>query len=68
MVSRFEKLGDRHDGIDDRPGSLDALLELSRGRKGKACRTRRGRISGSRPASRREDLLERERGRASSWS
>lgn len=29
MPGRFEKVGDRHAGIDDHPGSLDALLELS---------------------------------------
>jgi bifunctional non-homologous end joining protein LigD len=29
MPERFADLGDRHEGIDARPGSLDALLELS---------------------------------------
>jgi bifunctional non-homologous end joining protein LigD len=29
MPARFEQLGDRHEGIDATPGSLDALLELS---------------------------------------
>jgi bifunctional non-homologous end joining protein LigD len=29
MPARFAKLGDRHAGIDDAAGSLDALLELS---------------------------------------
>ena len=29
MPARFAKVGDRHAGIDDRPGSLEALLELS---------------------------------------
>src|SRR3954447_18921718 len=29
MPSRFAQLGDRHAGIDDRPCSLDALIELS---------------------------------------
>jgi DNA ligase D-like protein (predicted polymerase) len=29
MPERFAKIGDRHHGIDDRPGSLDAVLELS---------------------------------------
>jgi DNA ligase D-like protein (predicted polymerase) len=29
MPARFAKLGDRHAGIDRRPGSLDGLLELS---------------------------------------
>lgn len=29
MPARFEKLGDRHAGIDAGPGSLEALLELS---------------------------------------
>jgi bifunctional non-homologous end joining protein LigD len=29
MLSRFAKLGDRHQGIDASPGSLDSLLELS---------------------------------------
>jgi len=29
MPSRFEKLGDRHAGIDDAPCTLDRLLELS---------------------------------------
>jgi bifunctional non-homologous end joining protein LigD len=29
MPARFERHGDRHAGIDDQPGSLDALLELS---------------------------------------
>jgi DNA ligase D-like protein (predicted polymerase) len=28
MPRRFQRLGDRHAGIDERPGSLDALLEL----------------------------------------
>jgi hypothetical protein len=28
MPGRFKKLGDVHQGIDDRPGSLEALLEL----------------------------------------
>ena len=28
MPGRFKKLGDVHKGIDDRPGSLEALLEL----------------------------------------
>ena len=28
MPSRFEKLGDAHAGIDDKPGSLEALLAL----------------------------------------
>jgi bifunctional non-homologous end joining protein LigD len=28
MPARFRKLGDVHKGIDDRPGSLEALLEL----------------------------------------
>jgi DNA ligase D len=28
MPARFKKLGDRHAGIDDHPGSLDQLLEL----------------------------------------
>jgi DNA ligase D-like protein (predicted polymerase) len=28
MPARFKKLGDRHAGIDEAPGSLDALLEL----------------------------------------
>ncbi len=28
MPGRFQKLGDVHKGIDDRPGSLEALLEL----------------------------------------
>ncbi len=31
MPARFAELGDRHAGIDDRPGSLDPLLELSAG-------------------------------------
>ena len=30
MPARFAELGDRHAGIDGAPGSLDALLELSR--------------------------------------
>jgi len=30
MPGRFAKLGDRHEGIDEAVGSLDALLELSR--------------------------------------
>jgi hypothetical protein len=29
MPDRFRQVGDRHAGIDDHPGSLDALLELS---------------------------------------
>ena len=29
MPERFAKIGDRHAGIDDRPGSLEKLLELS---------------------------------------
>jgi bifunctional non-homologous end joining protein LigD len=29
MPARFAAVGDRHDGIDERPCSLDALLELS---------------------------------------
>jgi bifunctional non-homologous end joining protein LigD len=29
MPARFATLGDRHEGIDRQPGSLDALLELS---------------------------------------
>jgi DNA ligase D-like protein (predicted polymerase) len=29
MPGRFAELGDRHEGIDDDPGSLEALLELS---------------------------------------
>ncbi|HEX6463892.1 MAG TPA: non-homologous end-joining DNA ligase [Vicinamibacterales bacterium] len=29
MPARFARVGDRHAGIDDRPASLDALLELS---------------------------------------
>src|SRR5437773_3361433 len=29
MPARFAEIGDRHAGIDDHPGSLDALLELS---------------------------------------
>ncbi len=29
MPARFARIGDRHAGIDDRAGSLDALLELS---------------------------------------
>jgi DNA ligase D-like protein (predicted polymerase) len=29
MPARFERVGDRHAGIDDHPGSLDMLLELS---------------------------------------
>jgi DNA ligase D-like protein (predicted polymerase) len=29
MPARFAEFGDRHRGIDDEPGSLDALLELS---------------------------------------
>jgi DNA ligase D-like protein (predicted polymerase) len=29
MPRRFTELGDRHEGIDDDPGSLEALLELS---------------------------------------
>jgi len=29
MPARFAAVGDRHAGIDDRPGSLEALLELS---------------------------------------
>jgi DNA ligase D-like protein (predicted polymerase) len=29
MPARFADVGDRHDGIDDRPASLDGLLELS---------------------------------------
>ena len=28
MPARFSKLGDRHQGIDDKPGSLESLLEL----------------------------------------
>ncbi|HEY6821651.1 MAG TPA: non-homologous end-joining DNA ligase [Burkholderiales bacterium] len=30
MLKRYRRIGDRHDGIDASPGSLDALLELSR--------------------------------------
>jgi DNA ligase D-like protein (predicted polymerase) len=30
MPGRYAHLGDRHDGIDDHAGSLDALLELSK--------------------------------------
>jgi hypothetical protein len=29
MPARFAKVGDRHAGIDESPGSLEALLELS---------------------------------------
>jgi hypothetical protein len=29
MPARFKEIGDRHASIDDKPGSLDALLELS---------------------------------------
>jgi len=29
MPERFARIGDRHAGIDDHPGSLDSLLELS---------------------------------------
>jgi DNA ligase D-like protein (predicted polymerase) len=29
MPARFKKQGDLHEGIDDRPGTLDSLLELS---------------------------------------
>jgi bifunctional non-homologous end joining protein LigD len=29
MPARFASVGDRHEGIDDNPGTLDALLELS---------------------------------------
>jgi hypothetical protein len=29
MPARFARLGDRHEGIDRQPGSLEALLELS---------------------------------------
>ena len=29
MPARFARIGDRHAGIDDQPGSLDSLLELS---------------------------------------
>jgi hypothetical protein len=29
MPARFARVGDRHAGIDDHPGSLEALLELS---------------------------------------
>ncbi len=29
MPERFARIGDRHAGIDDQPGSLDSLLELS---------------------------------------
>jgi DNA ligase D-like protein (predicted polymerase) len=29
MPARYKKVGDRHEGIDDAAGSLDALLELS---------------------------------------
>jgi DNA ligase D-like protein (predicted polymerase) len=29
VPGRFAKVGDRHAGIDDRPGSIEALLELS---------------------------------------
>src|SRR5690606_17583028 len=29
MPARFAEMGDRHAGIDDHPGSLDALLELA---------------------------------------
>lgn len=29
MPDRFAETGDRHEGIDDAPGSIDALLELS---------------------------------------
>ena len=29
MPARFARIGDRHAGIDDRPGSLEPLLELS---------------------------------------
>src|SRR5438034_3147003 len=29
MPTRFAKLGDRHEGIDEAPGSLESLLELS---------------------------------------
>ncbi len=34
MPRRFAQVGDRHAGIDDAPGSLDALLELSRRHEG----------------------------------
>jgi bifunctional non-homologous end joining protein LigD len=34
MPKRFASLGDRHAGIDDRPCSLDALLELSARQEG----------------------------------
>jgi len=30
MLKRYRRIGDRHDGIDASPGSLDTLLELSR--------------------------------------
>ena len=30
MLARYRRIGDRHEGIDASPGSLDALLELSR--------------------------------------
>jgi bifunctional non-homologous end joining protein LigD len=29
MQTRFKEVGDRHQGIDDKPGSLDGLLELA---------------------------------------
>ena len=29
MPARFAVIGDRHAGIDDNPGSLDPILELS---------------------------------------
>jgi bifunctional non-homologous end joining protein LigD len=29
MPGRFRKIGDRHEGIDENPGSIEALLELS---------------------------------------
>jgi DNA ligase D-like protein (predicted polymerase) len=29
MPARFEAIGDRHEGIDDHPGTLDTLLEVS---------------------------------------
>ena len=34
MPARFAAIGDRHAGIDEAPCSLDALLELSAGRRG----------------------------------
>ena len=34
MPARFAKLGDRHEGIEERAGSLDALLELSAQQEG----------------------------------